>query len=1710
MLKSRLTALHALVLWAVFLPAVAYSQFSTVWKIGMQNDDPQELGGETWPYNLPPGSATEHDNDYYFAGNYGIGTVAAAEPATRFERVLSTYNHTQRIHFNLTAAQAVTTTRLRMHCNFVWGGWWISALNTSGPGYGTHVIEVRLNGHVLSTKTFTAKGEMLVEADASAFSPVVGENVLEFKRVPTSPSTPEGWVSFDYVQMELNPVALQDGDGDGLPRWWEEDHGLSDQNAADADYDPDKDGLTNLQEYARKTLPWDPDTDKDRLKDGYETNTGVYVDATHTGTDPNNADTDGDTLLDGEEVALSPRPSPLLVDTDNDGAPDAWEVRTKFNPTSASSKPPPFAAAIGIKFISELSPDNGLMTLDVTGIVPQMNWNTTRPLTTWNTPSGSEVDVMAPVPTKIANATGVDSGAKISWSSASSSWGTGNSGSAIQRLFDGLLWVSSDTPASITVTQIPYAKYDVIAYVGSTSEGSLGYMRLNDQPASDLYVSTSSSRPEKTFYEQTVYDATVARRGNTIRYRNLTASSFNLKLFRVSYHNLGVHGLQIVSSTADKDGDSLPDAWEFEHGFNPDLNTDATIDPDGDGLNNVAEKNRGTNPWKKDTDGDGLSDLVETGTGTFVSISNTGTNALAQDTDGDGLTDSEELALLPAPTNPNKPDTDGDGRNDKREVTERTNPLLAEAAGTNMPMVVTSTPRSFNWTVENVQIVWDHTAGNVNYNADLFNLSITNSAVPGEDAMSLFIPVRQGRVSYYFFTDYRAAFSHPDNDAWSIWESDWSPAPPDLGPAYGFSGKGKVDISDRLRFRVTGTSASGSQTDWNVTFAIINQDTGQTVISRTWNGCALATNVYNGTASWQTHDDPPVANRVAFRLPEGVQVCQTATPLENLAAFAASKDADEDGMPDVWETLYGLNKDSALDAALDPDNDGLVNVNEYLAGTSPNQKDTDGDGAPDGLEVSSRSNPLLASSLPPNFRGTPAIGLGEDLNGNGLSDAWERWAGSFSLAANVDTDGDGMSNAAEAAAGTDPFDANSRLWSAIVPQGNDIIVKWPVLVQKQQAVWQSGNLTAWSPATGTPVATEGEYRQTFTNVLTGSAPTFYKVHIQDLDRDGDGVSDWTEVNVLGSDPLSANSTQSARPMDTNLDGVVDASMSGDYATLVEQFQGSTVTGGFPGSVAGGGAGTGALGTSTAISRSQASRFLMQASFGPTLEDIQHLQETGYAGWIQEQAALAPTLNSTYIKSIYNDLKSEHTGKGYNYGGEGSDKFLFGNNLMSAFARGAVQGEDQLRQRMAFALSQILVASRRDAALENKVLGMADFYDIFVRNGLGNYYDVLREVTFHPIMGRYLSHVGNQKARPEINQYPDENYAREVMQLFSIGLWELDSDGSRKVDGEDHPIPTYTNTEITQVARVLTGLWYGGQLWGYGGWDESAFATPMTMVADKHDFGPKTLLHGFTIPPRAPTKENALQDVHDLIRMLFEHPNTGVFVGRQLIQFFVTDNPSPAYIQRVSSVFANNGQGVRGDLLAVINAILLDEEARDPRFTSNVVNGRLKEPVVRTMAIARAFGLKQAPNLLWWDWGGFYGASRQEPTFSPSVFNFYRPDYRAPGILTQNELSGPVFQITDSFSTISFPNHLWDVIQWGLSFYNVYRAPFDMDREKALSATPELLADHLNLIFCAGRMEAATRTKIVNAIVQIPASESAKRAQVAAYLAITCPEGAVMR
>lgn len=1678
----------------LMLASPSRADFETLWSLGVWNGNPEDgYGDASWQQNDEPGT-TGLDNDYYFAGTYpGVGTVVT-EPLGNFEDGLSESNNTIRLHFMLTAAQAAGTARMRFSMQHVWGGHWDNEAEDYAPGYGNNHFEISWNGQLLKTVMHTHADSLVVEASVTpgGFQPVVGPNVLQIRRVPSSvsgsQSSPEGWTSFDSLTLELDPMATLDMDGDGLPRWWEQDHGFDDLVAADAAQDSDHDGRTNAQEFAAQTLPLQADSDNDGLDDGAEFTAG---------TNPLKADTDGDTLLDGEETASNP----LLKDTDGDGADDAWEIRSGFLANSAASTPPAQAGVIGIKFVSEQNPENTLWPVDVTGLVPQRNWNSTWPLTSWRSRLGTQNAIISPVAEAVVNSTGGTTPVTLSWDFEYSSWNNGQAGGATQKLLDGYLNVGSNNAGSITFAGIPYATYDVLLYVGGNYDGAVGYTRLNDNTSTDRWFMSASTAPQKDFVELVRSDAVRPWRANVIRYRNVTGGSFNVKLARTSWYEVGLHGVQIIDATLDSDADNMPDSFEWQHGLRTDV-ADATLDPDGDGLNNLAEMNRQTNPRKADTDGDGLSDAVETQTGTWVSAGDTGSHPLLPDSDGDGLTDGEEAARQPMPTNPNLADSDGDGRSDAVEARDWTDPLAGDVANARMPVVTTS-PRTFDWNVENLQVVWDHSRGEISDREGgddyLMNFQVVNRAQAGSDAFNVGLRVKAGRVTYHVYSMQGRGFSHPDDDTWDMWDSDWQGFPVDLKAQLGFSGHGKVDISDRLRFRIQGTSP-GSRTNWTFTFTLTNQDTGATVVTRTYAGCALAQNVHNDNVTWQDRNDPGNVNRLNVWQHDGVKVVFNNTPLENTPAYAAFKDADKDGMPDAWEELHGLDKNSAADAALDGDTDGLSNLREFLAGTLPNDADSDDDLAKDGLEVDSGSNPLLAASLPPLYRGVPAGVVGEDLNGNGMSDAWELWIGQFGLNGQHDADGDGMTNAAEAMAGTNPFDKESRLWSDVIRGGADLTLRWPAIPLKRHRVMQSTDLGTWSVAGGSPSVVGGEYRQTFS---VGGDRAFYRASVSDLDTDNDGVSDWTEANVLGSSSAvgtGGSSTASNVSVDANGDGTPESTYSGDYVTMVEQLQGAEAAGGFPGSSSGAGA----------ISRTQAARFLMQGSFGPTLEDIQQVQTQGYAGWIIAQMGQPMTRHSDYIKGIYQDATGPRSKRDYCIGGGDLDPFLFGNNMQTAFARAAIQGTDQLRQRVAFALSQILVASRRDANLENRCLGMADFYDIFVRHAFGNYEDVLMEVTMHPVMGRYLSHVGNQKADPSINRYPDENYAREVMQLFSIGLWELNADGSRKVDGEGASIPTYSNTEITQMARVMTGFWFGQRNWGGGGWTEQDYATPMSVHADRHDFGIKTLLGGHVIPARAPTAENALRDVRDAIHHIFMHPNTGVFIGKQLIQFLVTDNPSPAYVQRVGAVFADNGSGVRGDLAAVVRAILLDDEARAPVGMQAAQFGRLKEPVVRAMALSRVFGMKQVPDLLWWDWNDFANESRQAPTNSPSVFNFYRPEYRAPGLPTQNNLATPVFQITDSYSSISFPNRLWSMLETGFTLWETYRFPLAFAREMDMAATPERLMDHLNLLFCAGQMKASTRALILGALNQIPADQTVARARVAAYLALTCPEGAVMR
>ena len=1686
----------------------ARGDLQTVWQIGV-DDDPlasgynatHEFSVENYINDARPGKVTRvpgdplynaasnpaADDDFYCVGTFPIGfnglttnlPVAFQEPDLAWERALTDGDRTNRVHFFLTGAQADPQSRLRLSFELVWGGVWLSLSNTSGENFGDHDITVRFkNSSGQSTLLYSNRLDrdtrIILDFPATNVLASAGPNTIEFARV--GPITPNigYWIQFDYAKLQANTNALADADGDGLPRWWEEDNHLSDTNPADATSDKDGDGLTALQEYNGGVHSTDPnkfDTDGDGLSDGVER---------ALGTDPLLADTDGDSISDGDEVNGVPASNPLLVDSDGDGAPDSLERRVGTDPKSAASVPTIFRGGIGIHFVSQSDLTGTIGTNETAGYVPQTRWNSTLPIRNWTRPAGSKADILTPLTNRIVRSDGVIlTNLTLNWS-ADASDSSHNTGSSDRNLMNGFIRAYGTNQASLTINNIPFTNFDLSIIVGGSYDGQRGRVRLGTDPATDRLFRTQTTPPQTTLIEIPAGNTNFPY-ANLALYTNLTSTNLTINVTNYDGWALGICAVQIVDRNLDSDASGIPDWYEMKYALEPGSSALAAADSDGDGLSNLQEFQHGTDPHKADTDGDGLGDAQE------VAL---GTNPLNADSDGDGLSDYTEV-YGPIPTNPNIADTDGDGINDRVETTLGTDPTYNP---TNSPTFIGYVPffrssaTNWEWNLENVQFVWDHGAGGLSpniWNEDqLISFAVKNTASSDWRTLGMELRYYSGSLSYLFHSEYTGGFSYSSQPTTTLWDTDPASPPVDLKAKLGFSGYGPMDISDRLRFRLFAQRGSGNS--WTVTFEIRNLTSNSVVVSRAFANCTAAPTVNNGTASWMDYNG--VTNQASMIVHQAVRMFISPTPLVTLAAFAAAKDSDKDGMPDAWEDANGFNKFNAADATQDADGDGLNNRDEFLAGTNPRNVDTDGDGVRDNIERLNSSNPLLASSRPA-YTGIAWNG-GQDLDDNGLPDAWEVRYQAFNLPPNGDADGDGASNLLEAKWGTDPFDPDSKPALSLSRQANDALVSWPFVSGKDQHLFTSTNLLNWSPYSGLLWISGSTSIAWFTNHLSNTPKEFYRVTTAEVDSDGDGVKDWDEL-ALGSNPFQADSSHASIPI-LNTNGVVTGSVSGDLVNFTEQLQGG------PG------------GTTGFVTRAQAARFLQQATFGPTLQDIERVQQVGLSAWINDQISNAPvTLHRKYIEQIYADFNGPRTDLTYSY--NVMDQFINGNNCTTPFARAAIGGTDQLRQRVAFALSQILVTSRRDPNLENKPLAMSDFYDIFVRNAFSNYYAVLREVTLHPVMGRYLSHIGNQKARPEINQYPDENYAREVQQLFTIGLWQLNLNGTRKLDQFGQPIPTYNNGQITEFARIFTGLWFGGQPWGGNGWTDDDSSVPMQIWAEKHDFEAKTLHNGFVIPARAPTVENAMRDIDDALGNLFAHSNTPPFICRQLIQFLVTSNPSTNYVARIASKFVDNGAGIRGDLGTVVKSILLDPEARDARwFLGATEFGRLKEPVQRAMAIARAGDLGRYTNLLWWTWGEFNSAAFQEPGYSPSVFNFFRPGYQPPGLLTQFGLVGPAFQITDSYSSMSFPNKLWEIAQTGLTHYSDYGFAPDYAGLRVQPANAAQLVDQVNLLFCGGEMSATTRTNILNALQQVPSYDLLLRTRLAVYLTATCPEGAVQR
>ena len=499
-------------------------------------------------------------------------------------------------------------------------------------------------------------------------------------------------------------------------------------------------------------------------------------------------------------------------------------------------------------------------------------------------------------------------------------------------------------------------------------------------------------------------------------------------------------------------------------------------------------------------------------------------------------------------------------------------------------------------------------------------------------------------------------------------------------------------------------------------------------------------------------------------------------------------------------------------------------------------------------------------------------------------------------------------------------------------------------------------------------------------------------------------------------------------------------------------------------------------------RQQASRFLSQAGLGSGAADIDQVRQLGYAGWLDAQFALPRS--SGYVDWLRS--------KGYD-NPDNRNSFAGSNNMLW---RKLIGSPDVLRQRMTLALTEIVVVSLNGLAnLGFRSFSAAAYMDIVEAQAFGNFRTLLEQVSTSTAMGSYLTFRGNRKAQN--GAVPDENYARELMQLFTIGLLELDIDGTpRRVNGQ--PVETYTQDDVSQLARVFTG-WDQDTSVGTNDTPDRSIR-PMVQVAGRHETGSKTFL-GVNIPANT----SAVDSLRIALDTLVAHPNVGPFVGRQLIQRLVTGNPSPAYVARVAKVFNDNGSGVKGDLKAVLRTILLDDEARSDRTLADPGFGKLREPLVRFLQWARTFGVTSPDDS--WNIGDLSDpATRlgQSPLRSPTVFNFFRPGYVPPNSpLGDQNITAPEFQITTETSVAGYINFMQRTVSsniGGLSGNYTGWLP--------LTANSQSLLDELNIVLAAGQIPAATLATLKTALDTIAISSPAgqnNRLYAALTMVLAAPE-----
>ena len=701
-----------------------------------------------------------------------------------------------------------------------------------------------------------------------------------------------------------------------------------------------------------------------------------------------------------------------------------------------------------------------------------------------------------------------------------------------------------------------------------------------------------------------------------------------------------------------------------------------------------------------------------------------------------------------------------------------------------------------------------------------------------------------------------------------------------------------------------------------------------------------------------------------------------------------------------------------------------------------------------------------------------------DLDGDGLSDIWQIAFDAQGVEPDADDDGDGWSNLEECQQGTDPFDADSRF--ALVrsePEGEGVAIVFNGAANQSYYLEASSDLINWEASSDVVISNGGEGR--LLDLSEGESARFMRIRIG-ADQDHDGLSDFEE-SLLGYDPLSQHSSPGFQGGD--MARLMDAFFSeGSFQVAGKQVQGSATT------------------------LTEASRFLAQAALGSEMEDIESVAALGYDAWIEDQFGqttgnISPRMDWWHERE--DPANAVHR------------RYAWWEQIMTS--------SDLLRQRMAVALGEIYVLS--DSALDGRAatIGMSDFYDMLLVHSFGNWRDILRDVSLHPAMGMYLSHLQNRKADPAENRFPDENYAREVMQLFSIGLFELNPDGSRKLDAEGQDIPTYDNEDITHFARVFTGFSFGGPdkdtdvewQFHFGEW---IWDHPMKAWLVEHDVEAKTLLRGTVLPAfEDDPGRTPMDDFEDAMDNLFYHPNVGPFISYRLIQRLVKSNPSPEYVRRVGQVFDDNGSGVRGDMRSVIKAILLDVEARSLTAYDDPHAGRLREPYLRWARLLKSLGANSTnETYLIPDWSHLKRMG-QRIMSSNSVFNFFLPDYTPPGEMADAGLVGPEFQILTATTAMSTQNIYGGALMWGFGLWDDERPDdqmsFELPEEVALLQQGDLegVIDRFDLILCHGTLREDTKQLLRDAYAGRPGwFDTRQSAAMLARLVLLSPEFAVTR